>query len=410
MTSIEQTLDLWPAFPIIVHHTLSLDGWHNTITMLQQHDRICEIDLDCARLYSRGFFRARANAIRIMQGPFPLLERLALKSGGCFASTDTLLGGYAPRLQVLHLDVCGERSNPFQLPLIISSATHLVDLRLDQVPCDEHISPKALVAALSTMVRLKYFHLKFHPHHGFDSTTTTPPSFGDIVSSTILHFTFNGPSNYLEDLLSRIRTPSLESMCLKLSRDEPSFDASKLSQFLDRIELQSLPCRAEMGYGSYDFFFYLSFTWSAALPEGKSKRLKWLRLELPSFSRFESQLSQTTQICQQISPFLSDVRALSLPMRTGSWRGDNECNRLWVDFLRLFDHVEELHLSGTFKTDIWSDIQVRLEIILASNVLPAIRRLSFDPDSCLSKEPWNDIMSFINGRDLVGLPITVTFY
>jgi hypothetical protein len=33
-TSIQQTLDLWPAFPIIVKHTWSLDGWDNTIAAL----------------------------------------------------------------------------------------------------------------------------------------------------------------------------------------------------------------------------------------------------------------------------------------------------------------------------------------------------------------------------------------
>lgn len=406
-TSIKRTLDLWPAFPIVltVQHTSSLDNWYNTFTMLQQHDRVCEIDLDCS------LFRSRVSkAIRIMQEPFPLLERIVLKSGGCFESTDTLLGGSAPRLHVLHLDVCGQISdlNPFQLPLIISSAGRLVDLRLEQVPYNEHTSPKAIVAALSTMVQLKYFHLKFLPYY---DTTTLPPSFGGIVSSTIIHLTFGGPCHYLEDLLSRISTKSLESMCLKLFNPDSSFDAFKLSQFLNRIELQSLPCRAEMGYGSYGSRSYLSFTRSVALPEGKSKRSKWLSLELDFPSSFNEQLSQMTQICQQISPFLSDVRALSLPMRDGSYGLWRDGDRHWVDFLRQFDHVEELHLSGT--SNIFSPISRRLKFILANNVLPAMRELSLDPDLCLikesSKESWDNIMSFIDARDLVGLPITVTF-
>src|ERR1700677_4941578 len=104
---------------------------------------------------------------------------------------------------------------------------------------------------------------------------------------------------------------------------------SELSQFLSRIELQSLPCRAEMGYGAT---FHLSFTRSVALPGAKSKRSEWLWLELPFRSGFNSQLSRMTRICRQISPFLSDVRALSLPMWNGSWRND-ECDRHWVDFL-----------------------------------------------------------------------------
>jgi hypothetical protein len=371
--------------------------------MLQQHDRVCEIDLECASFHLRA-----SEATRIVSEPFPLLECLVLKSGQYFASTDTLLGGSAPRLHTLHLDVSGQRYNlnPFQLPLVISSASRLVDLRLEHVPYNQHTSPKVLVAALSTMVRLKYFHLKFVSTY---DSTTPHPWFGGIVSSTILHLTFDGPCSYLEDLLSRISTKYLESMCLKLFSPVSSFIASKLFQFLNRIELQSLPCRAEMGYGSHGTSS-LSFTRSVALPEGKSRRSKWLSLELPFRSSSNSPLSQMTQICQQISPFLSDVRALSLPLENGLWRDDKH-HRDWVDFLRLFDHVEELHLSGT--SNIFSSISNRLKPMLANNVLPAIRELSLDPDTCFSKESskksWDAIMSFIDARDLAGLPITVTF-
>jgi hypothetical protein len=81
--------------------------------MLQQHDRVCEIDLECASFHLRA-----SEATRIVSEPFPLLECLVLKSGQYFASTDTLLGGSAPRLHTLHLDVSGQRYNlnTFQFP------------------------------------------------------------------------------------------------------------------------------------------------------------------------------------------------------------------------------------------------------------------------------------------------------
>ena len=42
-TSIQQTLDLWPAFPIIVMYTWSLDGWDNTIAALQHRNRAAKL-------------------------------------------------------------------------------------------------------------------------------------------------------------------------------------------------------------------------------------------------------------------------------------------------------------------------------------------------------------------------------
>lgn len=59
---------------------------------------------------------------------------------------DTLLGGSAPRLRLLELDRI-----PFPgLPILLSSATQLVHLRLYYIPHPGHISPEVMATFIST--------------------------------------------------------------------------------------------------------------------------------------------------------------------------------------------------------------------------------------------------------------------
>ncbi len=227
-----------------------------------------------------------------------------------------------------------------ELPRILSSASHLVDLRLKRVGSTRCISPEALVAALSTTARLKTLYLDFSHGISHSNPRNIPPtSSGFIVSSTLLHLTYFGPCNYLEDLLSRISTPSLERTRITFFKQpEPSFDLSQLSQFLGRVESQSLPDCAEVR--NCVFGVCLSFTRSVALPGGQPKT-ECLWLEPPYQSRLE--LSVMTQVCQQTSPFLSSVRTLSI-LLSHPWR-DVEHGAPWVDILRVFSRVERLHLS-----------------------------------------------------------------
>ncbi len=291
-TSIKQTLDLWPAFPIIVRSAFyALDDWDNIIAALQQRDRVCEIDPILQGPQSKI-------AYQIMQEPFPLLDRLKLWVWDSKdLASSTLLGGSAHRLRVLHLDVFP--SPAFDLPRILSSAGQLIDLQLKRVPSTGCISPGALVAALSAAARLKTLYLQFlRATSPSNPRSILPPSSGSFISSTLLCFTFLGPCNYLEDLLSRISVPPLEcTRIIFFEQPKPNFDVSQLFHFLGRVEPQSLPDRAKVSVHGRHIYF--SLTRSVALPVGRPGRSEWLWFELPFRLRLE--LSLMTQICQQIS-------------------------------------------------------------------------------------------------------------
>jgi hypothetical protein len=158
-TSIQQTLDLWPDFPILVEHRWSLGDWENTITALQHRNRVCEIDLSFLNLPEWQHSGTIRRIVASMQGTFPILDRLSFSLSIGTECASSFLGGFAPRLRVLCLDAFVYHE--FRLPPILSSATHLVELQLERIHSTNCIPPQALVAALFALVRLRTLYLQF---------------------------------------------------------------------------------------------------------------------------------------------------------------------------------------------------------------------------------------------------------
>ena len=157
-TPVRETLDIWPALPIVVwDHGHEKWGVDNIIAVLEHKDRICGIDL---RTIQGSQFET---VLAALQQPFPALTSLMLSSRRREAlrswprgdivqvQPDSFLGGLAPRLQTLSLDHI-----PFPgLPKLLLSATHLVRLSLWSVPDSGYILPEALATCLSVLTRLE---------------------------------------------------------------------------------------------------------------------------------------------------------------------------------------------------------------------------------------------------------------
>jgi hypothetical protein len=97
-TPVRDTLDIWPALPLIVRGDFS-SSTDNVIAALGQSDRVCKIDLGG---YEDGILE---EVLAVMQVPFPELTDLELWS---LAETppvipDSFLAGSAPRLQYFTL-------------------------------------------------------------------------------------------------------------------------------------------------------------------------------------------------------------------------------------------------------------------------------------------------------------------
>ena len=230
-TPTRKSLDIWPPFPIAITsinfnpYKMSARGEENIVAALEQCDRVCEITLF-------GFKRAALERFAaVMEGPFPALTQLTLLS---FDRTpamlpQTFLGGSPPSLQLLAL-----QGVPFPaLPDLLLSADHLQFLDLDNVSHAGYISPQVMTTSLLALPNLISLVLGFQSPQSRPLQLTLPPLARALPALT--HFEFKGVSEYLEEFVARIDTPSLETLRITLFLDLV-FDIPRLQNFVDRTE------------------------------------------------------------------------------------------------------------------------------------------------------------------------------
>jgi hypothetical protein len=173
-TLTRDTLDTWPALPLIVGGGMARSSsTDNIIAALEQSNRVCEVDLDLAGWQLEEVLAA-------MRVPFPELKYLQLFSDVSDDETlpvipvpDSFLGGSAPRLRILEL-----YRIPFPgLPNLLLSATQLVFLGLYDIPDSGYIPPEAMVALLSVLSSLESLSLEFRSAQSRPDweTRTLPP-------------------------------------------------------------------------------------------------------------------------------------------------------------------------------------------------------------------------------------------
>ena len=208
-TPAKGKLDVWPAFPICIREHGFISDADNIIAILEHNDRICEI-----LLYEVPNLLLEKVSAALMQHPFPALTQLQLVSDGettPLFPPNPFLGGSVPNLQEVLLN-----GIPFpELPKLILSATHLVDLTLLSIPHHGYISPEAAVACVSALTNLEQLYVEFQlpqPHVDLENQHTHPPSRSVLPSLTI--FSFKGLGEYLDDFMARIDTPCLDYFSL----------------------------------------------------------------------------------------------------------------------------------------------------------------------------------------------------
>ena len=223
-TPVRDMLDVWPAFPLIIessgHPRGSMD---NIIVALGCTDRVHQISLRIVQSFSLDILLA-------MQHPFPELTRLVLSLDDETVPVfpDSFLGGSAPRLESLLLyDI------PFPgLPKLLSSATHLYTLQLENIPHSGYFSPNAMVAALSTLTSLQSLTLVFEsPRSCPDQASRLPPPKTRSVLPVLTYFEFKGVSEYLDDLVACIDAPQLNKLEITFFNDIV-FDTPQLVRFI----------------------------------------------------------------------------------------------------------------------------------------------------------------------------------
>jgi hypothetical protein len=222
---------------------------------------------------------------------------------------------------------------------------------------------------------------------------TTPPPYGDlVVLPALTRLNFQGRTEHLEHLVSRIDTPLLEQIEVTFLTKFNS-DVSKLPTFIDRTGMPKSHRRADILVSD------LSISISLTQPGDPT----CLKFQL-SFMPLSDHLSFMAQICAQFSAFLFNVEDLLISLTRHSRQEDRFDSGQWLEALNSFTGVKWFYIVGNLSTDIVRALNTRREA-----VLPALHKL-YIPQPTPRHAPLTEaVVSFMSSRLLSGHPIAVEY-
>jgi hypothetical protein len=394
-----RTLAVWPALPLLIQGDIFPFEMSVTyaIVGLKHNDRICQINLVFHTTYQIE------KVWTAMQVPFPEIAVLCLSYRDQIFSNvpvlpDSLLGGSAPRLRYLALDVI-----PFPgLPKLLLSATHLVNLWLTNIPDSGYISPESMATCLSMLTSLESFRLEFKsvryfPDH--EAPRSPPPTC--CILPALAVFSFKGVKEYLEDLLSRIETPQLYRLSTTFSNDI-DFIIPELIELISRMTVFGAYNEARLIFNSRDATIRLQ-----SHPTSSDHKMVDVRIlsHLPT-----RQLSPPARICTLLLHLFLTIENLYMDENEHSpvvWKNDIE-NTEWLDLLLPFTAVKNLYISRPLTPRIAPALQ-ELTGGRTTEVLPALQNV-FLQGFTYSKPIEEGIAQFISARQLINHPVVISIW
>jgi hypothetical protein len=366
---------------------MALSDRDNVIAAFGQSSRVCIVNLYITASQLEEVLAA-------MRVPFPELTDLQISSNGKTlpAIPDSFLVGSAPRLQ--YFDLSGI---PFPgLPNLLLSATHLVDIRLTNIPHSGYISPEAIVALISVLSSLRTLSLGFQsPQSRPGRETRRPPQSKRSVIPALISLYFEGVIEYLEDLVTGIDTPQLDGMNITFF-NQIDFDTPRLAQFINRTpKLTKRDAHVQ---------FYDNFARVGLPPGSRSLEIAILCRE-PDW-----QLSSIEQLCNSSLHPLSTVENLYIEHQYSErvWMNDAIENTLWLQLLLPFTAVKNLYLYKEFAQGITAGLQ-ELDGDRITEVLPSLQNIFVE--GLEPAGPFQENMGqFVAARQLSDHPIAISVW
>ena len=333
-TPVRDTVDVWPALPLVIwdldHDRGSVN---NIVALLERSDlvrRITRIELWPVSSSQLG------DLSKAMQVPFPELTYLDLRHFDemepVVPLSDSFLGGSAPQLRTLILDWI-----PYPgLPKLLLSATHLTSLHLYGILHSGYISPVAMVACLSTLTSLEGLSLTFKsPPPRTDRESRHLPPLTRTVLPVLKRFTFKGVVEYLEYLVARIDAPRLEYLDITFFNDIMFF-TPQFTRFISHTSI--LEAFDEARIALDDSTASVKFSSASKLNARLNVRISCRELDW--------QLSFLEQVCTSSLPTLSTLQDLYMWGRPWpqDWKDIIDYAQ-WLELLHSFATVKNLYLS-----------------------------------------------------------------
>jgi hypothetical protein len=394
-TPAKDTLDTWPALPLIVKGSTGFLPCDNVIAALGQSDRVCKVDLmDLAKWQLD-------DVLATMQVPFPELTDLRLMSHAydktlpTIPDSDSFLGGSAPRLRIL--SVSGIRFPG--LPKLLLSTTHLAQLWLSH-PGYVYISPESVIAVISSLSSLGTLSLEFDSSQSSRPVSQSPslPPLERSVLPALKRLYFTGVAEYLQDLVTRIDAPQLNEMGV-IFFNHINFDCTRLAQFIDRT-----PTLREHDEERVQFH---DTTAGVKLRSRTSQSgLKSLEIAIACGGP-DLQLSFIEQFCNNSLPPLSTVEDLYIEHKYWEkvWKSEDT---LWLQLLLPFTTVKNLYVSKQFAAGIAATLR---ELVGGgiTVVLPSLQSIFVEGLEESGPVPEN-IAQFVAARQLSGHPVAISVW
>jgi hypothetical protein len=389
--SVSKTLDCRPALPIVVEYGGSpaldpptLEDEDNIMAALERSDRVSSISLTATS--------SLLEKLSAIERPFSALEDLVLLSRDGVGLTLPSTFRWGSRLRCLH-------STGIAFPALLGllySSRNLVDLQLHKVLDPWHFSPETLTTALSGMVQLRSLSLHFLPTAYYLASPL--PSGKRIVLPVLTHLTFRGNTEYLGGLVTRIDAPRLEHIKVTFS-NIITLDLSKLSEFIDRIEIHKSHQEAHRRA----YLLSSERTISLSLIQPGAPTCLTLELFCKPLSK---QLSFMTQICICFSAFVSNVEDLRISARPSSGQDDND-RKQWREVISRFEGAKWFHVVGDHSTDIVRAL--RPPDGWRETVLPSLHKLYILQPGPRHAPLREAVVSFMTSRRLSGHPMAVEY-
>ena len=392
-TSARLSLNVWPALPLLIRGGGPVD---NVIAELEHRDRIRQIEIFLFRYTTREIEKLWT----AMQVPFPELTALHLsyRDSRVPVLPNSFLGGSAPRLRFLFLE-----SIPFPgIPKLLLSATHLVQLRLWNIPHSGYFLPEAMVTCLSALTSLQLLYLDFESPQSCPDLETQPPFLPTrFILPTLSQFWFKGTSEYLEEFLARIDAPQVYTLSITFFNDI-HFDTPELIQFISRTPTLGVYHEARLIFNRREALVRL-------LPQLQSSDHRMVRIIILC-QVLNWQLSSLTQICAlSFRPLLTMENLYIMEhLYPRLDRKDDIEDGEWLDLLHPFIAVKNLYLSEQFAPLIAPALR-ELTGQRTTEVFPALQNVFLE--GFQASEPVQEgIAWFISARQLTNQPVVISVW
>jgi hypothetical protein len=259
------------------------------------------------------------------------------------------------------------------------------------------LTPDAMATALSALTSLETLSLRFTSGQSYPDLGNQEgrhPLLHSVIPS-LLCFDFEGVGGYLEALVARIDTPVLSRLGITIVR-QSTFDTTQLLWFLSRTPKMQELDKACVKLDNLEAWIDFS-----------SSDLSALRLGISSYEpeRHFPRLAQSFGLPFNPLATLESLHIVAYPFWQ-QYRWDRVENAHWLELLRPFVAVKNLHLSKAVTLRIAPALQELIEE-RAAEVFPTLQNIFLEELQPTSPD-YKAIMQFAIVRRLSGHPIHIS--